>query len=460
MNSPGRYYAEQALLPSGWAQQVVFELDAAGLIQSIVADCTAADAERLRGPVIPGMPNLHSHAFQRAMAGLTEKGGPEGDSFWSWREQMYRFLERLTPDDAEVIASQLYIEMLQAGYTSVAEFHYLHHDAQGRPYANPAEMGERITVAASATGIGLTLLPVFYAHSNFGGAAPAPGQRRFIHGLDDFCLLLDRLSTTLAPAALQQLGVAPHSLRAVTADELQAVVQHMRHLDADAPIHIHAAEQQKEVVDSLAFSGQRPVEWLLDHAALDARWCLIHATHLSPQETAGLAASAAVAGLCPSTEGDLGDGFFDAARYLNAGGRFGIGGDSHVGVDPFAELRLFEYGQRLQSQRRNVLVSGQGASLGSALYRKAAAGGAQALAQPVGQLAVGHRADWLVLNTDDPALAEQPSDSLLDAAIFGPARQPVRDVMVAGQWRVRDGRHALAAQSLARYRSVLRRLLA
>lgn len=453
------YHADSALLPDGWAQAVQLAVGADGRIVSVQAGVEPGAAERLAGPLIPGMPNLHSHAFQRAMAGLTERGGPQGDSFWSWREQMYRFLERLTPDDVEIIAHQLYIEMLESGYTSVAEFHYLHHDPAGAHYRNPAEMGERIIAAAAGTGIGLTLLPVLYAHSNFGGAAPAPGQRRFISSPDSFRRLMESLAGSLHGQPLQRLGVAPHSLRAVTPGELREAILHLDMLDSSAPIHIHAAEQQKEVDDSLAWSGLRPVEWLLDQVELGPRWCLVHATHLLPSETEGLAASGAVAGLCPSTEGDLGDGFFDAPRYLAAGGRFGIGGDSHVGVDPFHELRWFEYGQRLRLERRNVLVSELGASLGGRLYRAAASGGAQALAQPVGALAVGQRADWVVLDTQDPALAEQQGDGLLDAAIFGPARRPVRDVMVGGQWQVREGRHAQSEVCLRRYREVLRRLL-
>lgn len=454
-----RYHAGRALLADGWAGEVELEVDAQGLIVALRPDSPVGEAERLAGPLIPGMPNLHSHAFQRAMAGLTEKGGPEGDSFWSWREQMYRFLERLTPEDVEVIATRLYIEMLEAGYTSVAEFHYLHHDPAGRPYANPAEMGERISAAASAAGIGLTLLPVFYAQGNFGGASATSGQRRFLHGLEDFQRLLERLDVVVCGQLWQRIGLAPHSLRAVTPGQLRELLVQLDAIDPQAPIHMHAAEQQKEVDDCLAWCGQRPVEWLLSETGLGPRWCLVHATHLLPSETAGLAASGAVAGLCPSTEGDLGDGFFDAPRYLAAGGRFGIGGDSHVGVDPFQELRLFEYGQRLRHQRRNVLVSELGASLGGRLYRAAQAGGAQALAQPIAGLAVGQRADWLVLDLDDAALAEQQDDGLLDAAIFGPARRPVRDVMVAGQWRVRESRHPQSAFSLARYRALMRRLI-
>jgi formimidoylglutamate deiminase len=453
------YFAESALLPSGWAHQVLFELDAGGGISSVTPNAAAGDAERLRGPVIPGMPNLHSHAFQRAMAGLTEKGGPQGDSFWSWRKLMYGFLENLGPDDIEVIATQLYIEMLRAGYTSIAEFHYLHHDPQGRPYTRPAETGERIAAAAAHTGIGLSLLPVFYAHGNFGGVTPNPGQRRFINSIDSFQHILEALAGTVKGNALQRIGVAPHSLRAVTPDELQRVVAAMDAIDGQAPVHIHAAEQQKEVDDCLAWSGTRPVAWLLDNTALGARWCVVHATHMDATETKALARSGAVAGLCPTTEGDLGDGFFNAASYLRATGKLGIGGDSHAAVDPFLELRLFEYGQRLKLERRNVLALAIGDSLGGQLYRTACAGGAQAMGQPVGQLAPGFRADWVVLNSDDPALAEQRGDGLLDAAIFGPVRVPVRDVMVGGRWQVRDGVHALGEGSLGRYRAVMKRLL-
>lgn len=454
------YHAPQALLAGGWANAVRIEVNEVGFITALTPDTGAESAEVLGGPVIPGMPNLHSHAFQRAMAGLTEKGGPAGDSFWSWREQMYRFLERLAPDDVEVIATRLYIEMLEAGYTSVAEFHYLHHDASGAPYADPAEMAWRHVAAADTAGIGLTMLPVLYAHANFGGLPPVPGQRRFIHSIDAFERLLEMLAKRLHGRLLRRVGAAPHSLRAVTPQQLGAVVAALDRMDAQAPLHIHAAEQRKEVDDSLAWSGLRPVEWLLKNADLSPRWTLIHATHMTPEETEGVARSGAVAGLCPSTEGDLGDGFFDAPRYLAAEGRFGIGGDSHVGVDPFMELRFFEYGQRLKSERRNVLVREIGASLGGVLYRRAAAGGAQALAQPVGTLAVGQRADWVVLNTDDAALAEQTGDGWLDAAIFGPVRRPVRDVMVGGQWRVRDGVHPQSAASLVRYRTALKRLLA
>ncbi|MDR3415630.1 MAG: formimidoylglutamate deiminase [Nevskia sp.] len=453
------YFAESALLPSGWARDVLFEVAEDGTIAAATPAAQPAAAERLRGPVIPGMPQLHSHAFQRAMTGLTEKGGPQGDSFWSWRKLMYSFLEDLTPDDVEVIATQLYVEMLRAGYTAVAEFHYLHHDTQGRPYANRAETGDRIVAAAQTAGIALSLLPVFYAHGNFGGAAPMPGQRRFINSLDGYGRILESLAARVHGNPLQRIGAAPHSLRAVMPEELKAVLAAMNRIDPRAPIHIHAAEQQREVEDCVSWSGMRPVAWLLDHAQIDERWCIVHATHMDAVETVSLARSGAVAGLCPTTEGDLGDGFFNAASYLRAGGRMGVGGDSHAAVDPFLELRLFEYGQRLKLERRNVLAFAIGDSLGGHLYRLACSGGAQALGQNIGQLAPGSRADWVVLNGDDPALAEQQGDGLLDAAIFGPARAPVRDVMVGGRWQVRDGVHAQGEASLQRYRAVIRRLL-
>jgi formimidoylglutamate deiminase len=458
---PSRYLARSAMLPTGWTPDVLLEVGDDGLLAQVTPRAQASDVELLRGPVVPGMPSLHSHAFQRAMAGLTQKAGPQGDSFWSWRELMYRFLERLSPEDVEEIATQLYIEMLRAGYTAVSEFHYLHHAPDGRRYSSCAEMGERIIAAADAAGIGLTLLPVFYAHGNFGGLPATAGQRRFVSTVDEFGEILGALARRLRGHPLQRIGLGPHSLRAVTPRELTETLKLIDAIDPDAPIHIHAAEQQKEVDDCLAWSRTRPVAWLLDNVGLSERWSVIHATHMDGGETERLARTGAVAGICPSTEGDLGDGFFNARPYLRSGGRMGIGGDSHVGVDPFLELRLFEYGQRLKLERRNVLAFALRESLGGQLYRTACAGGSQALAppKPTGLIAPGFRADWLVLNTEDSALAEQRDDGLLDAAIFGPARMPVRDVMVGGRWLVRDGQHAQQDAALTRYRAVVRRLL-
>jgi len=421
------------MLPSGWADDVLIVVDDDGSIASVASGMIDVTAERLNGPVIPGMPNLHSHAFQRAMAGLTQRAGPEGDSFWAWRELMYRFLARLTPDDVEAIATELYIEMLQAGYTSVAEFHYLHHDATGKPYSNAVEMAERICAAADTAGIGLTLLPVFYAHSNFGRLAPNAGQRRFVTDTEQFSRMLETLGSALSQNPMQRLGMAPHSLRAVAPGELRQLLALRGRIDDAMPVHIHAAEQRKEVDDCIASLRTRPVQWLLDRMGLNEHWCLVHATHMNKGETTGLADSGAVAGLCPTTEGDLGDGLFNARPFLARDGRFGIGGDSHVSVDPFLELRLFEYGQRMRSEQRNVFGLAREDSFGGRLYRAACSGGAQALGQPIGAIAAGRRADWIVLNASDAAIAPQRGDALLDSAIFGPAKAPVGDVMAGGK---------------------------
>ncbi len=463
--SMARLFAENALLPEGWRKGVAIEIEN-GMIKSVAsgtANAATDGAERVAGPLIPGMSNVHSHAFQRAMAGLTEKSGPGGDNFWAWRELMYRFLERITPEDNEAIAAQLYIEMLKSGYTSVAEFHYLHHDEKGQAYANPAEMSERIMAAANSTRIGLTLLPVFYAHATFGGVAPNAGQTRFIHDVDGFNALVEHVNRRHGVrkhlGTLRRVGIAPHSLRAVTPAELKSIVGHLESLDDTAPIHIHAAEQLKEVNDCLTWSHKRPVAWLLDKMAIDDRWCLVHATHLDDDETFRLAKCGAVAGLCPSTEANLGDGIFNAPDYFLQNGRWAVGGDSHVGVDPFRELGLIEYSQRLRSARRNILNTPGVASIGGGLYRQALSGGAQALGQRVGAIAAQCHADFVVLDGEDVALVEHAGDALLDAAIFGPARRPVRDVMVGGAWVVREGRHAHEQPVLARYRETLKRLM-
>jgi formimidoylglutamate deiminase len=399
------------------------------------------------------MPNLHSHAFQRAIAGRTGRAGAGGDSFWTWRQAMYAFLGQVDADAFEAIAAQAYVEMLKAGYTTVAEFHYVHHDPQGNPYADPAELARRIVAAASGTGIGLTLLPVFYAHAGFGGTPPATGQRRFVHTLEAYSRLV---ATLIGDAAGSDwcLGIAPHSLRAVTPEELAAL---LALAPRDAPIHIHAAEQAQEVAACVAWSGAPPIEWLLDHAGLDARWCIVHATHMTPDETARLAASGAIAGLAPTTEADLGDGTFAARAYVGARGAFGIGSDSNTIVDPFAELRQLEWSQRLAWQARNLLASAD-APVGQALYAAAARGGAAGQLRSAGAIAPGCRADFVVLDAGEPALAGQPIDAMLDAAIFGPCRRPVRDVMVGGRWVVRDGRHPREDAVFARYRACLGRL--
>jgi formimidoylglutamate deiminase len=412
-----------------------------------------ATTVRVRGALLPGMPNVHSHAFQRAFAGLTGTVTAGGDSFWSWREAMYRFVERLGPDEIEAIAAQLYVEMLEAGYTGVAEFHYLHHAAGGARYANPAETSERIVAAAATAGIALTLLPVFYAHGGFGGAAPAAAQARFLHDVDGYLALLERLRP-VTRAGDVRLGAAPHSLRAATLPEIRSIASGVRALEPHAVLHVHLAEQRREVSDCIAWNGRRPARTLLDEVEVGREWCLVHATQADADEVAAIAASGAVVGLCPTTEADLGDGIFPAETYLAAGGAFGIGSDSHVAVDPFEELRLLEYGQRLQGGRRNVLAA-EGRPVGRRLYESALAGGARALARETGRIAPGARADLVVLDTVSPALAGVAPEHLLDAAVFGPARGLVCEVYVAGRRVVADGRHVGREAVGAGYRRAL-----
>jgi formimidoylglutamate deiminase len=450
---PVSLFAADALTPGGWRRDVRIDIDSRGLITEVRFDASTEAAERVAGPLIPGMPNLHSHAFQRAIAGRTGRAGTEEDSFWTWRAAMYAFLDRVDADAFAAIAAQAYVEMLKAGYTRVAEFHYVHHDPRGKPYGDPAELARRIADAAGAAGLALTLLPVFYAHGGFGGAPPTAGQRRFVHSVASYARVIEALAQDAAHAHWN-LGVAPHSLRAVTPDELTAIVALAPHA---APIHIHAAEQEKEVADCVASRGARPIAWLLDHARVDARWCVVHATHMTADETRGLAASGAVAGLAPTTEADLGDGTFAARAWLDAGGAFGVGSDSNTIIDPYAELRQLEWSQRLAHRSRNVLAIAD-PPVGQSLYVAAARGGARAMSVAAGAIAPGCRADLVVLDAADPALAEQGVDTLLDAAIFGPCRRPVRDVMVAGHWVVRDGHHPREDAVLDRYRRTMAEL--
>ncbi len=447
-------HATRALLPGGWHGGVRLAVEA-GRLSRVETDVPARPGDARVAVALPGVPNVHSHAFQRGMAGLAEVRGTAADTFWTWRETMYRFALAMTPDQAEAVAAQLYVEMLESGYTRVGEFHYLHHDRDGAPYANPAEMAERIAAAAAETGIGLTLLPVFYAHATFGGAPPTAGQRRFICDIDGFASLLAASRQALRGLPGTVMGVAPHSLRAVTPEELAAVCA----LAPDGPIHLHAAEQTREVDDCLAWSGVRPVAWLLDHADVDSRWCLIHATHMSDDEVRGLAASGAVAGLCPITEANLGDGTFPGPLFAGAGGRVGIGSDSNVSIGPAEELRQFEYAQRLAKRERNVMARA-GGSTGRALFDAAVAGGAQALGIPSAGLAVGAPADVVALDQDSPVFVARTDDALLDAWIFAGGRASVDRVWVAGRLRVEGGRHRDGPAIAARFKAALRELRA
>ena len=430
------YCFQTVLSGEDWLAPGRIAVDDQGTITAVTAGEGGAATQP--GIALPGMANLHSHAFQRAMAGLTERAGPGEDSFWTWREVMYDFVTRLTPDDAEAIAAQLTVEMLKAGYTAVGEFHYLHHDRDGTPYGDLTEMAERVVAAARRAGIAITLLPVLYNAGGFGGAPPATGQRRFLNDADRLLRIVETMRSRHRDDPEFRVGLAPHSLRAAAPESLAAAIAGLEAIDPDAPIHIHIAEQTREVADCLAWSGKRPVEWLLDTHPVGPRWCLVHATHIDTAEIRALAATGAVAGLCPTTEANLGDGIFPLEAYLAAGGAFGIGSDSHVSISPVEELRWLEYAQRLTTKRRTVAAR-PGGSTGARLHHAAAKAGAQALARNAGTLAPGKRADIVVLGTAHPLLAGKTEDAILDTYLFAGNTTPVRDVMVGGRWTVRDG---------------------
>ena len=456
-------FAEHALLPSGWACNVLLRWDELGVLTSVSAGVPAdAGAARAPGPLLPGMPNLHSHAFQRAFAGLTEHRSPGAahDSFWSWRELMYRFAGVITPEQLQLIATALYVEMLEAGYTSVCEFHYLHNDLDGQPYADDAILSTCLVEAASRAGIGLTLLPVLYQTSGFGARPPGAEQRRFIRSTDKLLRLLDRIKP-LCDRAGVRLGLAPHSLRAVPPHALKEALAGLTTLDATAPIHIHIAEQTGEVEACLAWCGQRPVQWLLDHAPVDERWCLVHATHMTPEESFQAARTGAVAGICPSTEANLGDGIFDTASWMAGAGRWGIGSDSHACVNAAEELMQFEYGQRLALRERNVLSAEAQRCVATAMTLAGVAGGAQASGRAVAGLAIGQRMDAVALDTAHPALAGLPTpDMMLSAHVFASHRtSAVHTVWSGGRVRVDAGHHPLAAQSRRAFFTTRRTLL-
>lgn len=400
---------------------------------------------------VPGIANLHSHAFQRAMAGLAERQGSEADSFWTWRELMYRFAAALTPEDVRAIATQLYVEMLESGYTSVCEFHYLHHAPEGRPYAPPAAMAEAVLEAARETGIRLTLLPVLYQRGGFDGRPLSPRQQRFFHDTEAFLRLLEALDGHAFPSL--RLGLAFHSLRAVDVATMREVLAARG--AAAGPVHLHIAEQQAEVADCLASHGRRPVAYLLDELPVDACWTLVHATHLDADEVRGIAACGATVALCPSTEGNLGDGLFPLRAFLAAGGRYGIGSDSHVSVSPVEDLRWLEYGQRLLEQKRNRAVMGPG-STAWAMLQAVVVSAPAATGFAAGDLAEDH----LLLDGEAPALAAASVEEVPDRWVFCGNRPLVREVWVAGRRVVAEGRHPLRERAARDYAATLKRLLA
>lgn len=444
-------FADYAWLPEGWSADA--RLRAANGTFTEVEDGMTEKSEHLGRFVLPGMPNLHSHAFQRAMAGLAERRSTHDDNFWSWREAMYAFASRIEPDELRAIAAQLYVEMLKAGYTQVCEFHYLHHRPDGKPFADPAAMSQALIEAAREAGIGLTLLPVLYMTGGFDGRPLSERQRRFGFGVEGFLRLIEKLrkmeNSTL------RVGIALHSLRAVPPDAMRAVLESQL---SDGPLHIHIAEQTAEVEECVAARGARPVEWLFDNADVDARWCLVHATHIAPEETQRLAESGAVAGLCPTTEANLGDGLFPLAAFREAGGALGIGSDSNISVSPVEELRWLEYGQRLTMRRRAIAVSESSASVGENLWGDALYGGAQASGAEIGAIEAGSRADLIVLDDAAPLMAGRDAGNALDTFVFVGNANLVRHVMVAGEWVVRDGRHRDGENIASRYREAIARI--
>lgn len=451
MQSTKLHFAS-ALTAGGWREDVTVVLAADGMIAAVTPGASTG-ALHVSGIALPALPNIHSHAHQRLMLGLAERAGPGTDSFWTWREAMYGFALRLSPEDLEAVAAQLYVEMLKAGFSVVGEFQYLHHQPDGTPYANPAEMSLRCLAAAETAGIAITILPALYAFGGFGGQPPAAGQRRFINDAERFLTIVDRLS--IQSGGICRLGVAPHSLRAISLPLLREV---MAAIPPGTPIHIHVAEQIREVEECAALSGRRPVATLLSEFDLSSRWTAVHATHVTAQETEALARSGAIAGLCPTTEANLGDGIFPASSFMAAGGAIAIGSDSHITVSPAEDLRMLEYTQRLRDLTRNALAAGPGQSTGRTLFDRALTGGARSLCQPVGAIAPGFRCDIAVLDGEHPLLWDRTGDAALDSWIFSGGNALVKDVFVAGRHLVQDRRHIHEDQIARNFRRALRRL--
>ncbi|MHA4868021.1 formimidoylglutamate deiminase [Duganella sp. PWIR1] len=449
-------FARHALLPDGWAKDVLIEWDAAGTLTAVTSGAAGVSGAGSVDSVeyaLPGMINLHSHSFQRALGGRTEKAGNSKDSFWTWRELMYRFARNITPEHIEAIAAQLFSECLRHGYTSLCEFHYVQRAPDGAMYPRPAETAERVVAAARLAGIGVTVLPVLYSYSGFGEMALKPEQQRFRTDAQDVLRIVEALEPLRD--AQTEVGVAPHSLRAASVEQVREV---LATLPGTRPVHIHIAEQMAEVRQSLDWSGRRPVQWLLENLEVDRRWCLVHATHLTDDEVSGIAASGAVAGLCPTTEANLGDGLFPLESFLAQGGVFGIGSDSHVSQSPVEELRWLEYGQRLQHQRRNIAVSDAQRNVGDFLWQAALRGGAQAAGRPVGALAPGLRADIVVLDDAHPNMFGLTLDEVVGSFVFSGNDNLVKDVMVGGQWVVRNQQHVAQQAIAARFRQTLAEL--
>ncbi|MEM8702074.1 MAG: formimidoylglutamate deiminase [Pseudomonadota bacterium] len=451
--SGANVFAEKALLPEGWAENVLVSISESGTIAAVERDSAPA-GDRV-GILLPAPVNLHSHAFQRAMAGMSERRGEgERDSFWTWRQIMFRFLDALDPDDIEAIAAFVQMEMLEAGYAAVGEFHYLHHQPGGMPYENLAELSVRIIAAALETGIGLTHLPVLYQYGGVDQRVLGRGQIRFGNDPERFARLHEQAADALKLLGSDAvLGVAPHSLRAVGAEGLADAVA----LAGSRPLHMHLAEQVGEVEEVVGARGQRPVAWLLNNHDVSSNWCLIHCTQMLPEETLGLAGTGAVAGLCPITESSLGDGIFDGVRYLNARGRFGVGSDSNIRISFSEELRTLEYSQRLRDKSRAAVATPK-RSTGRILFDGVVSGGAQAVGRNAGRIADGCFADLLALDDTAIDLEGRNGDEILDAYIFAGDDRMVCDVWSAGRHVVRGGNHVKGDAIRQAYRATMKRL--
>jgi formimidoylglutamate deiminase len=456
MSMQSRYRFTAAWLPSGWHRNVVISVDPSGDIVDVAVDDVVTTARLIQGAAIPGMPNVHSHAFQRAMAGLAEQRNTHSDSFWTWRETMYRLAARITPESLNAIAAQLYVDMLKAGYTSVCEFHYLHNQPDGRPYDDRTIMSQAIVDAAATSGIGLTLLPTLYQTSDFGAAAPTERQRQFTLATDDFLRLVDGFRGSLQSSPLLEIGLAFHSLRAVPEEAMRAVLA----AQGDCKVvHIHVAEQEKEVQSAQQHLGCRPLQWLVQQGLLDARWCLVHATHATNAELDGIAAAQCIIALCTTTEANLGDGIFPLEAWLARQGAFAVGSDSHISLSPTEELRWLEYEARLARRHRNVLHDKSMASTGSMLWRRACEAGARASGRAIGSLEPGRRADIVVLDLNTPLFAGRSDETIVDTFVFAGPGHAVRDVMVAGRWLVQEGRHFADTAICAGYKRAIQKLI-
>jgi len=446
-------FAQQALLPEGWVANVRLHWDAQGNFSQIETAATPTAYEPQYGYVSPGMTNLHSHAFQRAMAGMTEIAGEGPDSFWTWRDLMYRYALAISPEQMQAIAAQLYSECLRHGYTSICEFHYVHRAPEGVFYADIAETAKQVIAAANSTGMGISMLPVLYSYADFNHQPLRDDQRRFNTNVEQILQIIQALENQRN--AQVEVGGAPHSLRAASTEQIAELVAAM---PQGRPIHIHIAEQMREVNACIAATGKRPVELLFDTQSVDERWCLVHATHLNQHEVANMAASKSVAGICTSTEGNLGDGFFELPDYIAAQGRFGIGTDSHASQSVVEEIRWLEYGQRLKAQGRNIAsVKGQ-RRVADYLWQQCLQGGAQASGRKLGQLKIEHRADFIIFDDQHPNLQNLDVADVLSSVVFTGNDNLIRDVFVGGQQVVAAGRHRDEAQINANYVACMRQL--